>query len=656
MLLAGAPAGIERAGAQSESATPEMTPPRIIAATVDWDAARADIAALPSDAAGDAADASLDRLNAAAGRTFAGIERSSVPVLLPLASDALLQGDGAIDGAGFRPHFFQAGPTGYDAAFTLSSAAAADISNFESKEEPLILITASAIHYDIGPPAAEAPRSSKELQDLVPGIRRRWLESYLRYSFERYGVTYTASMLCYEGRPRRHWVSCADAANVIVRLIKSLRLVGGTPQSVVAEADPIERPPAQDAEFTFAPPGKLLPNTGLRGHDGKRDTTVYGRIRFPLAQAPAYANSQSFMHWGNCDFTGRTRSGLSKGASYRCRVNSKPLVFDESAAENRSYPWRDNFCEHRGYFVGQCGAGRGHQGQDIRPATCDLRNHASDRCSPFRDEIVAVRDGTLLRIPRRESVYLFVNAPGERLRVRYLHMHPKMLDGDGIVSGRVVREGEVLGKVGNYDRIPNGTTYHLHFELQVPTRDGWVFVNPYMTLVASYERLIGGRGRMVDDEETIAAAPPVEAPSAGVVAEAAPADVALTTPLPPVRPVVSDDRAATRAIAESDRRKAKRLASTKATASKGKTGDRSRKGKSKSASSTGDCKAKLSHGRSQRGCAARLSKPRTGAKSGVRKVGRSAPSKSSRARRVGANVHTSDARPEAGYLGVRVSQ
>jgi hypothetical protein len=39
----------------------------------------------------------------------------------------------------------------------------------------------------------------------------------------------------------------------------------------------------------------------------------------------------------------------------------------------------------------------------------------------------------------------------------------------------------------------------MHFNEQVFTRDGWVFVNPYMTLVAAYERLIGGRGRVVRD-------------------------------------------------------------------------------------------------------------------------------------------------------------
>ncbi len=96
------------------------------------------------------------------------------------------------------------------------------------------------------------------------------------------------------------------------------------------------------------------------------------------------------------------------------------------------------------------------------------------------------------------------NAPGERLRFRHLHMHPRKLDADGIASGRHVREGETLGTIGNYNRRPGMTTTHLHFEMQVPTRDGWVRVNPYMTLVASYEHLIGARG-----SEVAAPLPPV---------------------------------------------------------------------------------------------------------------------------------------------------
>jgi hypothetical protein len=87
------------------------------------------------------------------------------------------------------------------------------------------------------------------------------------------------------------------------------------------------------------------------------------------------------------------------------------------------------------------------------------------------------------------------NTTNERVRFRYLHMFPKYLDQDRMVSGRVVQEGEVVGKVGNFLRRERATTYHLHFDIQVPTRYGWVFVNPYMSLVAAYERTIQGRGR-----------------------------------------------------------------------------------------------------------------------------------------------------------------
>jgi hypothetical protein len=98
-------------------------------------------------------------------------------------------------------------------------------------------------------------------------------------------------------------------------------------------------------------------------------------------------------------------------------------------------------------------------------------------------------------------------------------MNPQMLDAAGMVSGREVAEGEVLGAVGNYGREAGGTTYHLHFDAQVPTRDGWVFVNPYMTLVAAYERLIGAHGQVVND--AMFAPPPAPVTADGQVPAAA---------------------------------------------------------------------------------------------------------------------------------------
>jgi len=136
-----------------------------------------------------------------------------------------------------------------------------------------------------------------------------------------------------------------------------------------------------------------------------------------------------------------------------------------------------------------------------------------------------------MRLPRRESLYLLVNAPGEHIRFRYLHLSPAMLDADGMTSGRPVQEGEVIGKAGNFDRIPNGTSYHLHFEVQVPSRDGWVFVSPYATLITAYERLIGGRGTEVPD----IAPPPPPSPTADNTAQPA-SPAASNTPAPDRKP------------------------------------------------------------------------------------------------------------------------
>jgi len=257
-------------------------------------------------------------------------------------------------------------------------------------------------------------------------------------------------------------------------------------------------------------------------------------MRFPLADAPAFANSQSFMNWGNCEGTGRSGGG-ARGA-YRCRVNGLSLISDESASENYSYPWRDNFCETRGFYVGQCPSGLGHQGQDIRPAFCQQRVPGANRCEPYLHDVVAVRDGAVLRAPGQEALYIVANAPNERIRFRYLHMLPRQFDADGLVSGRFVREGEVIGKVGNFFRRERATSYHLHFDIQVPTKYGWVFVNPYMTLVASYERLIRGRGRELMEPEIEAEVPTASIPSPPA-AEAGP-DTPATTAAKPTETVV----------------------------------------------------------------------------------------------------------------------
>ncbi len=505
----------------------EMKEPHIAVARADWDAAAATLAAHP----GSAADA-FSELNKTAEIGFPGIANSSVPVLLPFdvegfAKDRAANPDISPDKvtemadrfmrAGFRAtKFFVTGPAGYNSAFALTLADVAELSDIRYADSVYVLFSGLAATYQLDGPALPEGELVKALQDDFPGIRRYLHESYIRYGFERFGVTYVAAIYCLDARPRTKILTCKQADRVMERFLRALKLAGGGPGAAHPSADtiPLDRPKDTSKEFTYFSPGSLIPNTGLKKDIGGRpDYTVYARLRFPLKDAPDFANSQSFNNWGDCDFTGRSvRNPRRKDQPYSCNVNGRALAFNESAPGNYSYPWRDNFCEHRHYFVGQCPGGEGHQGQDIRPSFCTLFNDGSDRCLPYQHDIVAAHDGFILRARKQEAVYLFVNTADTHVRVRYMHMNPTLLDADGIVSGKLVHAGEVIGKVGNYNNGERGTTYHLHFDMQVPTKVGWVFVNPYMTLVSAYEQLIGARGTEIKDGDPIpafAGVPPV---------------------------------------------------------------------------------------------------------------------------------------------------
>jgi murein DD-endopeptidase MepM/ murein hydrolase activator NlpD len=532
-----------------------MMSPRMASVEVDWDAARLALAgfdqiATHDDAGGAGPPDALARLNAATEKIFPKIAASPVPVLLPFDTAAYLRDQGLqapVDVgkyfSGLRTaSFFFAGPSGYDAVFALRAQDGDGLDlTFANRVD--VQISGSALLYQLDAPAQAEEAPVKELASDFPDVRRLFLEERLRYTFTRYGVPYVVSIGCFEGANSAHRLSCREADKVALHVLKALNIAGGAPATAAATTVPraIDRPAGIAPDFTYYAPGDILPGTGMKGQGGRADATVYAKIRFPMAQAPAYANSQSFMNWGDCDQTGRVSlGGAGKAGAYRCRVNSVPLVYDES--KNYAYPWRDNFCEHRDYYVGQCPSGFGHQGQDIRPGSCLTRSVGADRCEPYQEDVVAVRDGVLMRAPGDKALYLVVDSPGEHIRFRYLHMNPKMLDAAGMVSGRQVTEGEVIGAVDNYGRHQGGTTYHLHFDMQLLTRDGWVFASPYMTLVAAYERLIGGRGQVVRDvpATAISAVPPSPDGQAGPSLVASATAIATPNPDEPTKPVPPD--------------------------------------------------------------------------------------------------------------------
>ena len=529
MMAAGIIAAVLMAAGMAGASAEEMKAPRLSHVNPDWNAVAAELDAsglltappaqaqsgepLPEASAHDAPSIgtrSIVNLNRATAALFPNIAASSVPVLLPFDTAAFLNDraagvadkpvDNYLSGFHLSP-FFLPGPSGYDAMFTARASEMPELGiNFSGRID--VFISGFALLYDLDQPVGMVERRVKGFDTDFLGIRHVLLENYARNTFERYGVPYVVSILCFDGGSRYRMISCRDAGKVAERFLKALHVAGGAPAPDAGAIEPatVERPEASSTDFTFHSPGDIIAGTGFKGKGGRADYTVYSKMRFPLLDAPAYANSQSFMNLGDCDSTGRVSVGMAGTVpTYRCRIGGQTLLKDESAGGNYAYPWRDNFCEHRHFDVGECPGGFGHQGQDIRPGSCKQR-FVGGGCEPYQHDVVAVREGMVLRSAGQMPLYLFVNAPNEHIRFRYLHMFPKQLDQEGVLSGRILQQGEEFGKVGSFFQHERATTYHLHFDMQVPTRYGWVFVNPYTTLVAAYERLIGARGTEIEEE------------------------------------------------------------------------------------------------------------------------------------------------------------
>jgi murein DD-endopeptidase MepM/ murein hydrolase activator NlpD len=504
------PAGMTAAAAE------DFWTPAISVVRVDWRAAlnqlRSELGAAPNVASNftfsrgrrvprfdPRSMPALLQLNGMVSPIIAGIARSAVPVLLPLDTAAYI--DARVNGApadaslsryqaDFRPvDVFDAGPAGYDAVFSLSPDAGAGLPPRTFARPVEVQITGSLLTYDIVDPAGGKGEPVKSLASQYPDLRRFIREGYVRYAFTRFGVPYVVSIQCLDSAPRARRLACREAYPVAERFLKALHVTGGLPSRPRLDIAPVvaERPSALSPDFSYRPTGDIIANSGARRRGGRADLTAYSQIRFPL-EAPAFIHSQSF---------GRRHSS------------------DKSDQPSSLYPWRDNFCEARSFSVGQCASGFGHQGEDIRPGACLPQRQAAVGCDPKQQPIAAVRDGIVIRSVKQQAATLQVNTYNEHIRFRYMHMNPSLMDADGLLNGRHVAEGEKLGVVSNYLDHPNGTTRHLHFDVQVFTRDGWIWVNPYVTLISAYERLIHGRGHEVGPE--IAASPDIAHAAPGEV-------------------------------------------------------------------------------------------------------------------------------------------
>jgi murein DD-endopeptidase MepM/ murein hydrolase activator NlpD len=438
----------------------------------------------------------LVQLNAVTSPIFTGIGRSPVPVLLPFDTAAFLDtplngAPASLSPARYQADFravdmFDAGPAGYNAVFSLEPGAGDGMPQRTFAKPVEVQITGSILIYDIDDPLGGKGEPVKALSAQFPDLRRFIREGYVRYAFTRFGVPYVVSIQCLDSTPRARRLACREAYPVAEHFLRALHVAGGLPSRPRTDlaAGISGRPAERSPDFTYRPSGDIIAKSGLRKQGGRADLIAYSQIRFPLEKPIAFIHSQEFRN---------RRSG------------DKPP--DELAGGNTSYPWRDNFCEARSFNVGQCPSGFGHQGEDIRPAPCPPNIEGAERCDPKQRAVVAVRDGVVIRAPKQQAVTLQINTSTEHIRFRYMHMNPAALDADGVLNGRSVDEGEKIGVVSNYLDHPNGTSRHLHFDVQIFTRDGWIWVNPYVTLISAYERLTRARGREIGPE--IAAAPAV---------------------------------------------------------------------------------------------------------------------------------------------------
>lgn len=211
--------------------------------------------------------------------------------------------------------------------------------------------------------------------------------------------------------------------------------------------------------FEFLPPGDLAPGSG----QGRYDETVYvPGMRFPIEDGPAFANSQV---WGN---------GGSQGPGG-----------GQCDAVNFDYPWRDNYCETRSWDMPMCPSGVGHQGQDIRAASCDGGVYWT----------AAASAGTVTSIG---SYSIYVTA-ADGTRFDYLHG-----------SNAIVAVGQDLARAERINRVSNQfggtpTSVHLHFNIRQDVAGfGFVYAPTYMSLIGAYQELYGlvGNGQGAVEQES----------------------------------------------------------------------------------------------------------------------------------------------------------
>lgn len=191
-------AGLALAASIIAAAAQEMKSPRISSTQVDWDAAVREFASIDSLKQADV-PAAMAELNSATGGRFANIAASPVPVLLPFDTAAFLReravaANAADPAAGMSNApgdylsgfgavtLFYPGPAGYDAVVMARAQEMPELA-IGYPDSINIHIGGSALVYELDEPVGMIGWPVHGLEG-IPGIRRMYLENYVRYTFE----------------------------------------------------------------------------------------------------------------------------------------------------------------------------------------------------------------------------------------------------------------------------------------------------------------------------------------------------------------------------------------------------------------------------------------------------------------------------------------
>src|SRR5215468_2785919 len=188
-------AGLALAAGVFAAAAQDMKSPRLAPAHVGWGAVAIELSALEPPKAGVAPEL-MAKLNRATGERFANIAASPVPVLLPFDTAAFLRdraapsdpstasanapADTYLFGFNSVP-FFYPGSGGYDAVVVARAQEMPEL-GVGFSDTIYIHIGGSALIYELEEPRGMVGWPVHDL-DEFPGIRRMFLEHYVRYTF-----------------------------------------------------------------------------------------------------------------------------------------------------------------------------------------------------------------------------------------------------------------------------------------------------------------------------------------------------------------------------------------------------------------------------------------------------------------------------------------